>query len=92
MKKMMMVLAVAVFAATSLSAKMSAAEKECRKGANDTLKAAQVVHKSSLGECKAKKGKDKVVCRKEANDILKNAKKTRNETIKNCKNAPAPAA
>lgn len=86
MKKVSMILAVAAFAVTAISAgKMGTAEKECRAKADEAFKSAKTAHKDALKDCKAKKGQEKKDCNKNANDAFKEATKAKNEAYKSCK-------
>lgn len=80
MKKLLMALAVAVFAVASISAKkLTAEQKTC-------IKTAQETRKTANDACKALKGKEKRTCRADA-------KKAFDESAKTCKTAAAtPAA
>jgi len=80
MKKISMAIVVASFVVAGLSAKkMSEAEKTC-------IKDAKASHKTAIGECKAKKGKERRECNQTANKAHKDA-------VKACKTAAAaPAA
>lgn len=79
MKKILMALAIAVFAVASISAKkLTAEQKAC-------IKTAQETRKSANDACKTLKGKEKKKCRADA-------KKTFDSSAKTCKTAAAPAA
>ncbi len=79
MKKITMILIVAAFAVTTLSAKkMTAEQKACFKSAGQA-------YASAKSECKAKKGKERAECKKAAN-------KSHGEARKSCKTASAAPA
>lgn len=81
-----MILVAVAFAVTGISAgKMSTAEKECRKKAEEAFASAKTAHKDALKDCKTKKGKEKTECKTNADNALKEAKKAREEAFKQCK-------
>lgn len=80
MKKISMILIVAAFAVTSISADKAAkaAMKECIKGAEKS-------YTEAMKACKEQKGKERREC-------IKGAATSRTEAKKSCRNAPAPSS